>query len=379
MSSDVLADEIRSALDQAVTLGPHWYLEESVFQVEKQAVFGRGWQFACHVSKVANPGDAFPVKCGEVPLLVVRDLEGELQAYLNVCRHRGHELVKEPCNRKTLQCLYHGWNFGLDGELRAAPRERREDDFDRSAYPLFRAQVDTWKGMVFVSPDLSTPPLMEVIGTLDDVAVERGLDLTRMVRRQRLEFPCHANWKIVLDNMLECYHCPTGHPGFNELYDVTPETYVIQLHGACSYQRGDLKDKPEAQAHKDDWGDFELYFIWPNTILIPGPVSCIVMPLVPASVNQTTMAAETYFYPEVPEETVRGYLEYYEEIWSEDVELVESVQRGQQSRRLEWGPLFRDSEHLLQQVQRLLLADMSRGAPVHDMPAPAIVGAGSAR
>jgi phenylpropionate dioxygenase-like ring-hydroxylating dioxygenase large terminal subunit len=379
MNTDVLAGEIRQVLDQAVTLGPHWYLDESIFRIEQQAVFGRGWQFACHVSQVAQAGDAFPVRCGEVPLVVVRDRQHELQAYVNVCRHRGHELVKEPCNRRTLQCLYHGWNFGLDGELRAAPRERREQEFDRSAFPLFRAQVDTWRGLVFVNAELDAPPLREVIGTLDDVAEERGLDLSRMVRRQRLEFPCAANWKILLDNMLECYHCPTGHPGFYEYYDVDPASYVIQLHGACSYQRGDLREKPEAQAHKSDWGDFELYFIWPNTILIPGPVSCIVMPLVPESVDHSIMAAETYFLPEVDEEKVQGYLKYYEEIWSEDVELVESVHRGQQSRRLQWGPLFTDSEHLLQQVQRLLLADISRGAPTHEMAPPMGTGAGVQR
>jgi choline monooxygenase len=368
LSDTELTEEIEAALSRGVTLSPRWYLDEAIFRAEQRTVFGRGWQFACHVEQVANPGDMVPVRAGQVPIVVVRDKASELRAFVNVCRHRGHEVVLEPCNRGTMQCRYHGWTFGLDGELRAAPRERREEAFDRSAFPLFRAQVDTWGPLVFVNPDLTAPSLATVLGSLTDVAVENGLDISRMVLRDQREYAVRGNWKAALDNMLECYHCPTGHPGFYEYYDVDPSTYLLQLHGACSYQRGNLRDKPEAQAHKVDWGDFELYFIWPNTILIPGPVSCIVMPMIPVDVGTTIMAPYTYFAPEIDEATAAGYIGYYDEIWSEDVELIESVQRGQASERLPWGPIFRDSEKLLQHVQGLLLEDMRRG------PASGIAG-----
>ena len=356
-----LTGEIETALAEGTTLPPHWYTDADVFRAEMQSVFGRSWQFACHVASLAKPGDMVPVRCGDIPVVVVRDKEGELRAYINVCRHRGHEVVLEPCNRGTMQCRYHGWTYGLDGDLRAAPREKREDEFDRSRFPLFKAAVETWGPLVFVNPDPDAPSLQSTLGTLDDAAQENGLDLSRMVPRDKRDYPCHANWKIVADNMLECYHCPTGHPGFYEYYDVDPSTYVIQLHGACSYQRGNLREKPEAQAHKVDWGDFELYYVWPNTILIPGPVSCIVMRMVPRGPGLTTLATETFFAPEVADTDLNGYLGYYDEIWREDVELVESVQRGTASHRLPWGPIFRDSEKLLQHVQGLLRDDLRRG------------------
>ena len=166
---------------------------------------------------------------------------------------------------------YHGWTFGLDGELRAAPRERREDAFDRSAFSLFRAQVDTWGPLVFVNPDLAAPSLEATLGSLQGVAVTNRLDVSRMTIRDRREYEVRGNWKIALDNILERYHCPTGHPGFYEYYDVDPATYTLQLHGACSYQRGNLRDKPEAQAHKVDWGDFELDDIGPQHDHHPRP------------------------------------------------------------------------------------------------------------
>jgi choline monooxygenase len=375
VETDVLTAEIETALRENTTLPPHWYTDDEVLRLEKQAVFGRSWQFACHVDKVSKPGDMVPVRCGDIPVVVVRDKEGTLRAYINVCRHRGHEVVLEPCNRGTMQCRYHGWTFGLDGSLRAAPREKREDDFDRSAFPLYPAAVATWGPLVFVNPDPSAASFQSTLGTLDEVGSTNGLDLTKMVLRDQRTYNVRGNWKIALDNMLECYHCPTGHPGFYDLYDVDPATYVLQLHGACSYQRGDLRAKPEAQAHRTDWGNFELYFVWPNTIMIPGPVSCIVMPIIPVAPNRCILSTQTYFDPSVPEESLQSYIDYYDEIWSEDVELIESVQRGQDSHRLPWGPIFRDSEKLLQHVQGLLLEDLRRGP--FDARTAAMAGAGS--
>ncbi|HMJ94457.1 MAG TPA: aromatic ring-hydroxylating dioxygenase subunit alpha [Thermoleophilaceae bacterium] len=360
MKTENLIDEIADAMEGTRTLPPHWYVSDEILRLEKRAVFEHGWQFACHVSQVAEPGDQVPVRCGDVPVVVVRDREGELRAFINVCRHRGHEVVLQRSNRGTMQCRYHGWNYGLDGCLRAAPRERREVEFHHEDYPLLPAAVDVWGSLVFVNPDPEAAPLADTVGTLDDVAAANGLDLSQMVLRDERSYDVRGNWKIALDNMLECYHCPTGHPGFYDLYDVDPATYVIQLHGACSYQRGDLRAKPEAQAHKSDWGDFELYYVWPNTIIIPGPVSAIVMPMVPVAPNHTIFATQTYFSSDVPEDAIAGYLDYYDEIWREDVELIESVQRGQAAQRVQWGPLLTDSEKLLQHVQGLLLANLRR-------------------
>ncbi len=375
MTIDDMTDEIETALRENTTLPPHWYTDQDILTLEKDAVFGRSWQFACHIDKLADPGDQFPVRCGDIPIVVVRDKARELRAYVNVCRHRGHEVVLEPCNRGTMQCRYHGWTFGLDGALRAAPRERREDEFDRSAFPLFPAAVETWGPLVFVNPDPSAPSLHSTLGTLEQVALENRLDLSGMVMRDDRRYNVRGNWKIALDNMLECYHCPTGHPGFNEYYDVDPATYIIQLHGSCSYQRGNLREKPEAQAHKTDWGDFELYFVWPNTIIIPGPVQCIVMPMIPVAPDRTILAPQTYFKRDVPQDALQGYIDYYDEIWSEDVELIESVQRGQASHRLPWGPIFRDSEKLLQHVQGLLLESLRQGP--FDARAAAMAGVGA--
>ena len=283
-----MTDEIETALRENTTLPPHWYTDQDILTLEQDAVFGPSWQFACHIDKLVDPGDQFPVRCGDIPIVVVRDKARELRAYVNVCRHRGHEVVLQPEPGHDAVPL-HGWTFGLDGALRAAPRERREDEVDRSLFPLFPAAVETWAARVR-QPRPVGASLHSTLGTPEQVALENRLDLSRMVMRDYCRYNVRGNWKIALDNMLERDHCPTGHPGFNEYYDVDPATNIIQLDRSCSYQRGNLREKPEAQAHKTDWGDFELYFVWPNTIIIPGPVQCIVMPMIPVAPDRTILA-----------------------------------------------------------------------------------------
>jgi phenylpropionate dioxygenase-like ring-hydroxylating dioxygenase large terminal subunit len=362
-----LLGEAVDALDRGVTLGPHWYTDPAIFDVEQETVFAHSWQYAGHISQVSEPGDHFACRAGRTPIIVLRDLEGELRAFVNVCRHRGHEIVRGKGARKTLQCHYHGWVYNLDGTLRSAPRSEREPAFDKTAYPLFPARVETWGPLVFVNPDMEAEPLSEAMRGASDKAVSMGLDLDRLELRDRTEYPCNCNWKVMLDNMLECYHCPTGHPGFYQYYDIDAERYEIEIYRGCSYQRGNLRPSEEAQQHKTDWGDFELYYIWPNTILIPGPVSCIVLPMIPVSTNRSVLVAETYVLPGVEDRVWKEYVEYYDEIWHEDVGLIESVQRGQESGRIPFGPLLADSERLIQQVQGLLVESLEkaleRGAP----------------
>jgi phenylpropionate dioxygenase-like ring-hydroxylating dioxygenase large terminal subunit len=357
---DTLHEEVVTALREGVTLGPHWYSDPEIFELEQEAVFNHGWQYAGHISQVEKVGDHFPCVAGRTPIAVVRDRESELRAFVNVCRHRGHEVVRSAGCRKTLQCHYHGWVFNLDGTLRSAPRSERELAFDKQAWPLFPAGLDTWGPLIFVNPDADSQPMATLFSEAFEAAAGRGLDMSGMVLRDRSTYRCRCNWKVMLDNMLECYHCPTGHPGFYEYYNIDPERYQIDVFRACSYQRGNLREFEAARAHKVDWGDFELYYVWPNTILIPGPISCIVLPMVPISPTESMLIAETYVNPEVDEAIWRPYIEYYDEIWHEDVELIESVQRGQDSGRLPYGPLLTDSERLLQHVQSLLAADIRR-------------------
>ena len=129
--------KIASALERGDTLPARWYVDEKVFEAEKERIFHRTWQYVGHTGQVSNVGDFFTTRLGDMPVVIVRDTGGALRAFANVCRHRGSEVVLECAgNRRTLQCHYHGWTYNLDGTLRTAPRENEQRAFAKETLSL---------------------------------------------------------------------------------------------------------------------------------------------------------------------------------------------------------------------------------------------------
>ena len=143
------------AATDALTLPFSWYSDEELLRRERSLIFARSWQYGGRADQVAAPGSYLATDAGGVPILVVRDAEGELRAFLNVCRHRGAVLTEGCGTRETIQCHYHAWTYDLDGSLRAAPRSDREPGFDKADWPLLPASVDTWGPFLFVNPSAS--------------------------------------------------------------------------------------------------------------------------------------------------------------------------------------------------------------------------------
>ena len=153
--------------------------------------------------------------------MVVRDIDGSLRAHANVCRHRGSEVVLACSgNRKTLQCHYHGWTYNLDGRLRSAPRANEQAGFQKDSLSLVGFAVESWGPLIFVNPDTTPGPLQDHIGELSAIFERAGVDVNRLKLHRQDLFEQVANWKIVVENFCECYHCPIAHPQFSQLIDV---------------------------------------------------------------------------------------------------------------------------------------------------------------
>ena len=153
--------------------------------------------------------------------MVTRARDGVLRAFVNVCRHRGFTVAEGEGRREALQCPYHAWTYGLDGKLRAAPRADLEPGFEAEELGLLPASVGTWGPFVFVNPDADAPPLEEALGPMPEQVAELGLDVDRLEHRLRSESEVEANWKIVCENFLECYHCAVAHPSLSKSIDVS--------------------------------------------------------------------------------------------------------------------------------------------------------------
>jgi phenylpropionate dioxygenase-like ring-hydroxylating dioxygenase large terminal subunit len=333
------------------TLPFAWYSDEEQLRRERRSIFARSWQYAGRAEQVAAPGSFLTTDAGGIPLLVTRDREGELRAFLNVCRHRGAILTEGCGRRETIQCHYHAWTYGLDGTLRAAPRADRERDFDRGELSLVAASVGTWGPFLFANPDPEAEPLADWLGELPAI-LARDLDLDGVVFHSRVEFGSNANWKVVTENFLECYHCPTAHPDFSAVVDVHPDRYVLEPHPTFSSQHCEARSGGER-------GQFHL--LYPNTGInvFPGPANLSIGPIVPTSPGRTERYLDYFFAADVNETWLSEFFAFDEQVGREDTALVESVQRGMAAGMLAQGRLLLNAEPLIAAFQSWVAARLA--------------------
>jgi phenylpropionate dioxygenase-like ring-hydroxylating dioxygenase large terminal subunit len=365
--TSVTVSGLRAELERGQTLPASWYSDPEVLRLEQERIFRRAWQYAGVRANVAEAGAFFTCRAGDVPLVVVRGRDGALRSFVNVCRHRGHEVADGCGRRETLQCPYHAWTYDLDGSLRKAPRSEREPGFDPAEWSLVPARVETWGPLVFVNADRDAPAFAETLGDLPDRLVADGLDPNEMEYRGRSrELVVEANWKIVVENFLECYHCPVAHKTFSRIVDVDPDAYRLTAARWTSSQyasRPERRDNGLPYVPVGDVTSSQFHWIWPNWTFntLPGPRHLRLLVFQPLDAERTATFIDSFWQPGTPDEVVDEITAFGAVVGREDIELVESVHRGLRSGALQHGRLLLDSEHLLQHFQ-LLVHDALAGA-----------------
>ena len=309
---------------------------------------------------VAEPGSFFASVAGHIPVVVVRGRDEVLRGFVNVCRHRGHVVAEGAGCRETLQCPYHAWTYDLDGTLRKAPRSEREPGFDGSALSLLPVSVDTWGPFVFVNPDPDAAPLADWLGDVPEHVARSGVDLERIRFHSHHEWAQEVNWKVALENYLECYHCPTAHPGFSKVIDVDPDSYRLSVGPMSSSQLGPVRRaalEGRGKVPYDPRGEVrrsQFHFLFPNTTIniAPGPQNLSIERWVPTGPRTTVEVTDYFFDPDESPERIEELLEWDNQVAEEDVALVLSVQRGLDSGQVPQGRLMGESEKLIADFQR---------------------------
>ena len=328
-----------------------WYSDPAVLAREEESIFRQAWHY---VGQLGELGDVVPGWAGRVPVVIVK-AEGEERAFVNVCRHRGSVVVEEAGNRKTLQCPYHAWTYGLDGSLRAAPRSERES-LDLTDVSLLPVRLERWGPFRFVNLDDDAPPLAELLGNIPERMAAAGLDVDELVFHHRADWEVAANWKIASENFLECYHCPTAHPGFSSLVDVSPDSYELAVGDGRWSQFGQLRSREDAELPV---GQF--HFLWPNTgiNIFPGRPNLSIGPIIPLAPDRTRRVLDYFFALDATDDWIAEFLEFDDQVGREDARLVELVQRGAGSGVIPEGRLLPDSERLVAGFQARVRAALS--------------------
>lgn len=224
------------------TLPREYYLSQEIYDREVERIFTQQWHYVAHESELPNRGDYVTVELVGESVLITRDQNLVINAMLTACRHRGHSVCNNASgNARRFVCPYHNWSYGLDGRLLKAPTL---DDLsvggaiDYSELSLFPIQVEVWHGMIFVS--LSKEPMEPISLTLNEIASDViAFEPERMKKAYEDTYEVDTNWKALLENFFECYHCTANHPELCEPMDLEA-TIALSDRPAVEFYAGDI-------------------------------------------------------------------------------------------------------------------------------------------
>ncbi len=200
---------VHRPLEDAETLPPFCYSSEAFFRREVERIFMKAWNFIGRADRIPNPGDYFTLEFVGVPVVVVRDNDGEVRAFANSCRHRGAMVAAGEGNCRAFRCPYHSWAYGLDGQLLSAPEIDKSRNFDFAEYGLVPLRLELWAGFMFLNFDPAAAPLSDWLGDLPERLASYRFEDMVCVRRKEYLLDC--NWKVYVENAMEAYHVPTVH------------------------------------------------------------------------------------------------------------------------------------------------------------------------
>ena len=216
----------------------YFYRSPRVYRRELDEILFKSWLYAGHVSQVANVGDYFRFDLGEDSIVVVRGVDGEIRALMNICRHRGSRFCSEPEGScQAFVCPYHGWVYELDGSLKAARSMDSLAGFDPSAYALKGCRCTVFEGLIFVNCDPEAAPLEKTLRRIEPALHPYHLPTAKIAHRRN--YAVEANWKLALENYLECYHCATAHRAYAKRHTLEALGEEVERRNAQMLERAE--------------------------------------------------------------------------------------------------------------------------------------------
>ena len=330
-------------------LDGRYYTDPEIYDREARQIFRKSWQFACHQSVLAKPGDYYSFTIAGEPLFLVKGQDDMIRGFYNVCQHRGHVLLQEKGNARLLVCPYHAWSYDLTGKLRAAPNANAVEGFEKNKICLTEVKVENFLGFLFVNLDDNAASMDDNFPNARQEMAEFIPDWPNFTPLQWVEIEETCNWKISVENYSECYHCSLNHITFSKGV-IKPETYDIQPQGHCLRHTTQCQSLDKMTYPIDlsvpHAGDYSSWFLWPcfSFQIYPGNLLNTYHWCAHA-VDKVTVWRGWYSIPGLDDAVIAKLAQQDRDTTvAEDIRLVENVQRGLASAGYRPGPLVIDSK-----------------------------------
>lgn len=358
MSTNVVSESLISTLPGST------YVDEAVFRAEQERIFEQMWFCAVRAADLDKPGAFRTVQIGRESIIITRNRKHGIRAFYNICRHRGVKLCMEDTGEaaRSFQCPYHAWTYDFDGKLIAAPNLTKMPDIDRQEYGLVTIPVREYLGYVWVClaenpPSFEDDVMGDIQERLGDTQAIEGYDIANLSLGRRITYDVRANWKLIIENFMECYHCATIHP---ELTEVLPEfadglaaQYFVG-HGAefGDDVRGFTVDGSEGLDKLpgvDEDHDRRYYAITvrPTVFINLVPDHVIIHRMFPMAPDHTIVECDWLYLPSVVDsgKDVTASVELFHRVNQQDFDACERCQPAMNSKIYATGGVLVPSEH----------------------------------
>jgi len=352
--------------ERSFTLPGNYYYDPEIYADEMSAIMYKNWIYAGHVSSLEKTGAYMVRDLGDQSVVILRDRSGEIVAYHNVCQHRAHRLLEGEGTVKTLiVCPYHSWSYDLDGELKRIPQEEHAIGLDKSTFCLRPVRVEVFLGFVFFNLDPDAQSMSERLAPMEEQFRSFWSEPEKLKLAYTKDYEVDANWKNVIENYSECYHCPVSHPTLSQAaLDMT--NYRIEVmdgyHHHNSGGHGDQQGYKIENVTSPRGEEFGGWYVFPLTAFefYPGGKLTVFHNL-PDGPEKTKQRIEWYLPAEQPTADEQELIDFIDVVRREDFSLVESVQRGLHSKGYGQGRFVVDeartyiSEHGVHDFQSRVL------------------------
>nr|WP_309503673.1 aromatic ring-hydroxylating dioxygenase subunit alpha [uncultured Roseovarius sp.] len=332
---------------QARTMPPSFYTSEEFLDHEKEQLFRKEWICLGHIGEIPRPGDYFTTELVGEQIIVSRDQQGDVRVLSNVCRHRGNLVAEGKGNCRSFVCGYHAWTYDLDGALKTAPLMNKVEGFDRKKCGLPQLKTEIWNNFIFVNLDGNADPLAPQLATLDGILHNYHNEQRNLLFSDEAEW--NTNWKNLTENFMEGYHLFATHP--KTLQPMTPTQLCKKVPGEdrwTAYRSYyDPSFPPRGPFHEDMTEDEQrnsvLFNIFPSFVVAVAANYTLYLCLRPAAVDKVAIRWGVAGFKTDPEdEEVVNYVQLCKDFNAEDRAKLETLQRAQNTRYYQSGPLAPD-------------------------------------